>query len=408
MLTTLLKFYRSSTTLLLAMVLGGLTGYLLGPNANAFKPAADLFLNLMFCIVIPLVFFSITSAIAQMQELQRLGKLLLNMLVIFVLMGVVASMVMLAVVKLFPPAANVMIQLSAIQTPALSSSLLPRNGMLLLILFAFLIGIGTVSAGNKAKAFANFFTITAEKLLKLVAAIMYYAPIGFFAYFAVMIGDLGTDFLGNYFRAGCIYYVTAIAYFIVIFSLYAFLADKKSGLTIFWKNISAPTITSFATCSSTASIPVSLSTAKNMGIPASIYQLIIPLGSIIHKQGSILGGMLKIAFLFTLFHYNFSGAHSFITAILISLMVGTVMGTIPSGGMLGELLIVSAYGFPPQALMMIVPISILIDAPATMLNVTGNSIACFLIAKMTGKKIKAAELENTSSAMNTLKDQTNY
>ena len=104
--------------------------------------------------------------------------------------------------------------------------------------------------------------------------------------------------------------------------------------------------------------------------------------AIIHKEGSVIGGMVKIAFLFGMYHLDFSGAGVLFTALGVSMLVGTVMGAIPSGGMLGELLILSIYGFPPTALLTIAAISIIIDPMATMLNVTGNSVSSMMIARL--------------------------
>ena len=97
-----------------------------------------------------------------------------------------------------------------------------------------------------------------------------------------------------------------------------------------------------------------------------------------------MGGMIKIAFLFGMFHLDFSSASVLLTAVGVSILVGTVMGAIPSGGMLGELLILSVYGFPASALIAIAAISIIIDPLATMLNVTGNSVSSMLIARLAG------------------------
>ena len=124
-----------------------------------------------------------------------------------------------------------------------------------------------------------------------------------------------------------------------------------------------------------------------MGVSPEIVETVVPLGSIIHKDGSAIGGVIKIAFLFGVFHLKFAGVSVLFTALGVSLLVGTVMGAIPSGGMLGELLILTVYGFPPSALIVISAISIIIDPLATMLNVTGNSVSSMMIARLVdGKK----------------------
>lgn len=171
------------------------------------------------------------------------------------------------------------------------------------------------------------------------------------------------------------------------FTFYAYLAGKIPGIKIFWKNVLPPAITALATCSSAVSIPVNLQAAKNMKVSPDIYETVIPLGTILHKDGSILGGVVKIAFLFGIYHMNFLSPMVLLTAVLVAILVGTVMGAIPSGGMLGEMLILSVYGFPPQALLVIAAISIIIDPLATMLNVTGNTVCSMLISRLLERKL---------------------
>ena len=179
-----------------------------------------------------------------------------------------------------------------------------------------------------------------------------------------------------------IYYVSALIYFFVAFTAYAYLAGKTQGIKLFWNNVFLPVVTSIATCSSAASIPANLAATKEMHVPPEIYETAVPLGSIIHKDGSVMGGVFKIAFLFGIFHMDFSGASVLLMAFGVSILVGTVMGAIPSGGLLGELLILSVYGFPPTVLIAVAAISIIIDPIATMLNVTCNSVSSMMIARL--------------------------
>jgi len=223
--------------------------------------------------------------------------------------------------------------------------------------------------------------------MRVFSLIMYYAPIGFFAYFAVLVSQLGPQLIESYLRIAIIYYVSSLIYFVIAYTWYAYMAGSITGVKIFWKNVFLPMITSIATCSSAASIPANLVAAKNMQVSPEIYETTIPLGAIIHKDGSVIGGMIKIAFLFGIFHLNFTGISVILTALGVSILVGTVMGAIPSGGLLGELLILTVYGFPSSVLIAIAAISIIIDPPATMLNVTGNTVSSMMIARLVeGKK----------------------
>lgn len=389
-----LRSYFFPLSLITSIMLGGLTGYLSGTVAQSLKPLGDIFLNLVFTAIVPLIFFSVTSAIARTSS-RLLGRIFISMLVVFLGTSVIAASYALVIVKLFPPAQGIDLSLpesSKISTTTFSSQivdiftvsdfskLLSHNNILALLIFSILVGIAVKTAGNKEKSFVNFLLAGEEVFMRVFSLIMYYAPIGFFAYFAVLVAELGPKIMENYLRIALIYYVSVIFYFLVAFTLYAYLAAKLSGIKLFWKNIFLPLTTSLATCSSVASIPANLLTMKAMKVAPEIYETVIPLGAIVHKDGSVIGGIFKIAFLFGIFHMDFSGASVLLTALGVSLLVGTVMGAIPSGGMLGELLILTFYGFHPSVLIAIAAISIIIDPLATMLSVTGNCVSTMMIA----------------------------
>ena len=98
------KNYRFSILLTLALFGGTIAGLMFKSKAVIFKPFGDVFLNLLFTIVVPLVFFSISSAVASMVNARRLGKILSAMLFFFIMTGIVSSLLMITAVKLYPPA----------------------------------------------------------------------------------------------------------------------------------------------------------------------------------------------------------------------------------------------------------------------------------------------------------------
>ena len=391
-----LRAYRFTMILLIAILLGVIIGLLFGDNATVLKPLGDVFINLLFMIVVPLVFFSISSSVASMDSLKRLGKIMSSMLIVFILTGIIASIVMLVAVNIYPPGVGVTIDFVTPETTeklSLSEQLvktftvpdfvnvLSRSNMLALILFAVLIGLGTGLAGESGKPFGRFLSSASEVFMKVIKLVMYYAPIGLFAYFATLIGDFGAALLGDYAKAILLYYPVAILYFLLGFTLYAFIAGGKLGVTKFWKNILTPAATAFGTGSSFATLPVNLEAAKNIGIPKDIRETVLPLGATIHMDGSCLSAILKIAFVFGVFNMDFSGISTFLTAIGISLLSGVVMSGIPGGGFIGEMLIVTLYGMPLQALPMISAIGVVVDPPATMVNATGDTVAGMLVTR---------------------------
>lgn len=406
-----MKSYFFPLLLLTASVLGGVVGHFIGPQAIVLKPLGDIFLNILLTAIVPLVFFSIAAAIARLGAAKQIWQIGLNMLITFIGTGITAAFFMFFVVTLFPPVHTAVLPLaSAAQDQSLSlfdhivktfsvsefNQLLSHQHLLPLIIFSLLVGSAALLAGEKGKVFRSFLESGAVVSQHVMGLILTLAPIGFFAFFAVLIGTLGPSLLNDYFRVTVIYYLSGCFYFIGAFSIYAYLANRKKGLIFFWRNMFLPILTSLATCSSAASIPVNMQAAKNIGVSAAVCETVIPLGAVLHKDGSVLGGMLKIAFLFGIFHLDFTGLSVVLLAVSVSLMVGLVMGAIPSGGMLGELFILSAYGFPPESLMMIAAISIIIDPLATMINSTGDIVASMLTARLSGlgqcEQVKSGDL----------------
>jgi len=395
------KSYGFPLLLIASIGIGSVVGIVLKKEAVLLKPFGDLFLNLLFTAIVPLVFFSIASAVAGMSNMSRLGKILSAMVCVFILTGMVASSIMAIAVQFYPPAAGITLDLNTpasverfktsdqiIQAFAAPdfSDILSKKNMLALIIFSIIIGLATSSIGEKGRAFSTFLASANEVMMKVIHYIMFYAPIGLCAYFAYFVGVYGSELLGSYLRAMVLYYPITILYFFLAFTCYAYLAAGGSGVRMFWKNIIPPSLTALATASSVATIPSNLEAANKMGIPRDISEVVIPIGATIHMEGSCLAAILKIAFLFGLFHMDFSGVQTVLTAIGMAILCGTVVSGIPGGGVIGEILIISLYGFPPEAFPIITMIGTLIDPPATMVNAIGDNVASMLVARILGGK----------------------
>lgn len=390
------SYYKFPIILLCSIIIGSLLGVILGKKAEVLKPFGDIFLNAMFTIVVPLVFITISSAVASIVSLQRLGKILTYMIIVFVATGIIASVIMIITVSAFPPALGVKIELpqaeelkplntaeqivSAITVPDFPD-LISRKNMMPLIIFSVLFGFAISMLGEKAKLLVDILNVLSDVMLKLVSIIMYYAPIGLGAYFASLVGTFGPQLLGSYARAMVIYYPITILYFFIAFAIYAYFAGGKKGVTTFFREIIPPAITSLATQSSIATLPVNLEAARKIGVPKDIREIVLPIGATAHMDGSCLSAIMKISFLFGLFGIPFSGIGTYITAVIIAVLSGVVMSGVPGGGLIGEMLIVSMYGFPPEAFPIIATIGYLVDPPATMVNSTGDTVAAMIVTK---------------------------
>jgi Na+/H+-dicarboxylate symporter len=213
---------------------------------------------------------------------------------------------------------------------------------------------------------------------------MYYAPIGLGCYFAYLIGTFGASIGAGFLKTFVVYTIVSVLFYIIFYTLYAFVAGGKSGIKAFWKNALPSTITSLATCSSAASIPVNVESAKKMGVPEDIAETTIPMGTSFHKDGSIIGSVFKIMFLVCLFGTEVNTFKVLGVALLANLLItGVPIG----GGTISEMMILTLMGYPVEALPILTMIATIIDPPATMLNVVGDTTTSMLVARIVdGKK----------------------
>lgn len=398
-----LKNYASSLILLIAILIGGFLGIILGEKAIIFEPIGNLFLNLIFTLLVPIVFFSISSSIANMENSKKLGKILGTTIIVFAITAIISGIIGVISFKLFNPTNNLD---SSIFNNLLSSTgsieqenvgiiqkivssitvndfsgLLSRSNMLALILFSILIGFATMLSKEDGKPFAAFLKSGSIVTMKMMGLIMYIAPLGLGCYFATVVGQLGSQILGGYIKVFILYIVVSIIYFFGFFTIYAYIAGKKQGVKIFWKNATPPAVTALATCSSAACIPVNIDAAKKMGVSDTLANIVMPLGVNIHKDGSIIGGIFKIMFLFGIFGKDTNNIGTLLMILGVGLLIGAVVGAVPGGGAIGEMLILSIFGFPAESLAIMLVIATIIDAPATLLNSSGNTVCTMMISK---------------------------
>lgn len=392
-----LRSYLFPIILLCSIIIGCILGVILKEDASVLKPLGDIFLNLMYTIVVPLVFFTISSSVANMVDMRRLGKILKYVFLVFFVTSAVAAILMVIVVLIIDPVGNSKIAMDAgevvknadigkqiVEAITVSdfSQIMSREHMLPLIIFSCLFGIGTSIIGKQGECIAKGLDALSKIMMKIVTIIMYYAPIGLMAYFASLIGEFGPNLIGSYAKSMLIYYLLCVVYFVVFYTLYAYLAGGKKGIRLFYKHQFPITITSLATQSSLASLPTNLEQTEKMKVPKDIREVTLPIGATMHMEGSAMAAILKIVFLFSIFGKPFNHIYTIGTAILIAVLSAVVMSGIPGGGLIGEMLIVSLYGFPPEAFAIIATIGWLVDPPATCLNVTGDSVSAMLTTRL--------------------------
>ena len=395
-----LKNYSSIILLLAGIAIGSVAGLVFGKKVEVLKPIGDIFLNLLFTAVIPLVFFAISSALANIKPSDKLSKMMWIMSIVFLSTILISAILTIIAVKLFPVHESLVTvaltepvdkrsfadQLTGLFTATEFYELLSRRHMLAMIVFSIIIGFATLRTGEKGAQFAAFLNAGNDVFKEVFTLIMKIGPIGLGAYFAYQVGVFGPQLFSTYAKSLGLYYGFGAFYFIAIFSLYAFVAGGVQGIRKYWKNNLIPSATAVGTCSSIAVIPSNLDAAKKIGIPDYIANVTIPLGATLHKDGSSISSIVKIAVVFALFGKSLNTADAIVLALGMTVLVSIVEGGIPNGGYVGELLFISAYGLPIEALPPAMIIGTLVDPMATLLNATGDTVASMMISRFTAGK----------------------
>ena len=394
--------YRFLIILLLAMILGAVTGAVLPQFAHSISFLGTIFIRMMFCIVVPMVFASISSAMANIKSRRRAGKIMGVTVLTFVLTGAAAAIVYFLLCQIFPPVTSPWASMArekvgehATMTEMIMnfftvedfSMLLSRKAMLPLIIFSLLFGFSVNLAGEEGKKVAAFLDSLTTVMMKFVQVVTYYAPIAFFAIFADLVSTYGSQITESYARALLLYYPVCFIYIFTAFPLMAFIGAGREGVKVMFSHIVKPAIVSLGTCSSVATIPSNMEAAAESGISKDVSDIVIPLGATMHMDGSCFSCVLKIVFVMgalgTPVHFSELPA-----IVLVAVLSSVGMSGVPGGGYIGEYIIASIF-FPNNmelAFPILVAIGNLIDPPATMINAAGDYVVSFMVSRFVDGK----------------------
>ena len=382
-------------TMVFGMVAGAITGWV-WPGATVLEPLGTIFINLMFCVVVPLVFFSISSAVANMVSARKAGKVMGTTVVTFLCTAAIAAVIMYVIVRVvgvvpvgfeaLEPAEAEPVDITKLVinffTKPDFTELFSRRAILPLIVAAILFGFGVQMAGGRETMTAKLLSDINTCLMKTMRLITYYAPIGFFGFFAYLVATFGPEFLKGYGRTLLIYYVVAFVYMFVFAPIYARFGGGKGAEKVMWKHLFAPAAVSFGTCSSVATIPTNMEACEDTGVSKDVSEIVIPLGATMHMDGSAMSAIIKVAFLFAFFGQDFTTGRA-VLAIIVAVFSSVAMSGIPGGGGTGEMVLCSI--FFPEQLALALPIAWalgdLVDPPATMVNAAMDYVSTYIVSR---------------------------
>ena len=382
-------------------VVKDLDGNTVSAGATVLEPLGTVFINLMFCIVVPMVFCSISSAIANMDSMKKAGKIMGVTIVTFMVTAGIAAIIMYIICRIFPLVqGQYAVTVGTVgETLGLADMIInfftkpdfielwSRRAILPLIVFAILCGFGIQMAGGKETMTAKLLADMTNCIMKVVKIITYYAPVGFFGFFATLVATYGPELIGDYSRTLIIYYVMCFVYMFISFPIYARFGGGKGAAKVMFKHLFKPAAVSFGTCSSVATIPTNMEVAEETGISKDVSDIVLPMGATMHMDGSAMSAIVKVAFLFGIFGKDF-GTWEAILAIIVAVFSSVAMSGVPGGGGTGELVLCTI--FFPNEMAIAYPIAIalgnLVDPPATMVNSAGDYVVSYIVARFVDGK----------------------
>ena len=385
-----LRNYGLLICMLAAIVAGCVVGFLFpateeSTGAKVLEPLGTVFINMMFCIVVPMVFASIAGAVANMGSRKRAGKIMGVTIGTFVVTGAIAACIMFVLMRLVPPVLAPWQNISAEELGEYATisqmivnfftaedfvSLLSRKAMLPLIVFSLLFGFAVNLNGGKDTVVGKWLDDLANVMMKFVKIVTYYAPIAFFGFFANLVATYGPQITADYGRALLVYYPLCAVYIFTAFPLFALFGGGKRGPGEMFRHILRPAMVSLGTCSSVATIPTNMEAAEDTGISKDVSDIVLPLGATMHMD------------------VPFEGIGMLVKVVLVAVLSSVGMSGVPGGGYIGEYIICSIF-FPTQmelAFPILVTIGNLVDPPATMINSAGDYVVSFIVSRFVDGK----------------------
>lgn len=399
---TFWQSYRQTLLLLGGIIVGGTVGFVWPGVAPYLKPVGDIFMNLLFVLIVPLVFFSVSNSVANLTRRNMLGKMLGSSLSVWVLMLLVAAVFTYIIMLIYNPievGANLMangVEIAAAQERSIGElivntvtvsdfqDLYSIRHILPLMLVAVLTGVA--AAKLDSDAVCGFFEKGNEMTGKALEILMIAGPIGLGCYFAAVAADMGSMLVVGYGRILLAYIAITVLFFFVIHPLLALLCIGKDGMKNYGQAILSPTVTALSTLSSSACMPANMKACKQLGVEDDVAESTIPMGTHLFKFGSGVACTMKVIFVLLLSGMNIAEPTMAFVIVGMAMLASMVVGAVPTGAGTAELLICSMVGADPKLVGLIMVISTLVDMPATLLNVNGNMTATLLINKIMKKK----------------------
>ena len=364
---------------------------------NLFDAVGEIFISSLKLMVVPLVFFSLVSGVAQIENSKELGSISFKAITFYLVTTALAISTALFFANFFNPGEGVGLETSltysAPEAPSLKEvlvNIIPTNPiqamadgeMLQIIVFSILVGFAVKGVGTYSDGTSNFFKSGNDLMLRLVEIIIMFAPLGIFCLLVSIFSEIG--FFIIYDLAGYFFLISFVLIFHALITYGSILSFFKLSPIIFFRKLREVLLFAFSTSSSSATMPLTLKTVKEkLGVDQSVASFCIPLGATINMDGTAI--MQGIA---TVFIAQAYGVDLQITDYLMVILTATLasIGTagVPGVGLIMLAMVLQQVGLPVEGIALIIGVDRLLDMIRTAVNVSGDSMIACIISSTQG------------------------
>jgi proton glutamate symport protein len=391
-----------SQWILLAMVAGILVGWLWPETGKHLKIASTVFLHLIKCIVVPLIFSTLVVGIAgHADDLKAVGRLAIKSLIYFEVITTLALFIGLGAVNLVRPGAGVQLPTTSEPAKQLAAThvtfesfvehIFPqsffdsaaRNDVLQVVIYAILFGIALARVrGKPRETMLNFFEGLADVMFKFTGLVMTLAPIGVGAAMAYTIGQNGLGVLLGLGKLVATLYGALLAFIVLVFIPVMLLT--RIPVRQFFRTVKEPALLAFSTASSEAALPDALRLMEKFGVPRRIVAFVLPAGYSFNLDGSTL--YLSLAAVFVAQAAGVQMTFSQQLLMLLTLMLTSKgVAAVPRASLVILSGTLTTFHLPLEGVALILGVDAFLDMARTSVNLIGNCLASAVIARWEGE-----------------------
>lgn len=359
----------------------------------------DLFLRLIKMIIVPLVFFSIISGVSHLTDLKKLRSIGIKSLVIFFLTTCAAVSIGLIIAQVMKPGAGLVLgeMANSVEMKALPSvqeqilGIFPTNPidsmakgeMLPIISFSIFIGAALLMMGERGQILVDVIDKASDVMYKITDMVVEFTPYGVFALMAKATALFGLKIFGPVFKFILADYTANLLLIGVVYTALLILIGKVSPMK-FYKKTFQQWLLAFSTCSSSATLPVTMRVAnEELGVPKETASFVLPLGATINMNGTSIFFGLVVMFVSQIY-----GLPVALSQQAMLVLTGTLMAVgcaaVPQSGLILGIALITSMGLPLEAVALVAGIYRIIDQIHTSTNSLGDNLTAVLVSSMEG------------------------